>query len=143
MSAGVVSIRDYATTRGAEAEAPRAWPVESQLQRTPFGATVVMFVHPDCPCTRASKAELAKIQASAPPTTKFIVTPVVAEATRFGAKTSGDVVVYDVAGQLQFHGGITATRGHVGPSRGHDLVDDLIHGRVTGSFTAPVFGCAL
>ncbi len=143
VGAGVVAMRDYSTTEGVRAEAPVDWPTDSALQRAPFGPTVVMFVHPDCPCTGASKTELAEIERTAPPTAKFIITPVVREATRFGAKTSGDVVVYDAGGRLQFHGGITAIRGHVGPSRGHDLVSDLIHGKVSGSYTAPVFGCAL
>lgn len=141
--AGVLAMHDYETTAGQRDAAPAVWPSGSQLVRAPFGSTVVMFIHPDCPCTRASRAELAEIQRDAPPTTRFIVTPVPGEAARFGAKTSGDVVVYDAGGRLQFHGGITATRGHVGPNRGHELVADLIHGRVAGSFATPVFGCAL
>jgi hypothetical protein len=48
---------EAATTR----EADRAWPRESQLARDSQQPTLVMFVHPHCPCTRASLAELTAI----------------------------------------------------------------------------------
>lgn len=41
------------------------WPVESAIPFGGEGSTLVMFVHPQCPCTRASLAELEKIVARA------------------------------------------------------------------------------
>ena len=52
----------YESTPGAspDKEAPRQWPA-GVLERTPGKATLVMFAHPKCPCTRASIAELAEL----------------------------------------------------------------------------------
>jgi hypothetical protein len=65
-------------------------------------------------------------------------------ANQFGVQTSGHLLIYDSAGRLQYEGGITPARGHVGTSVGHDAVRTLIAGE---SNAAPshcaVFGCAL
>jgi len=52
----------YESTPGAapEKEAPRQWPAGA-LERAAGKATLVMFAHPKCPCTRASIAELAEL----------------------------------------------------------------------------------
>jgi hypothetical protein len=48
----------------ARAAAPSAlWPAESQIQRARERATLVMLVHPHCPCSRASIGELALLMA--------------------------------------------------------------------------------
>ena len=143
VAVGIVLMTRYDSTQGATASAPATWPRSSSIIPARFGATVVMFVHPDCPCTRASRAELAEISRTAPPTTELIITSDLAEARRFGAQTSGDVVVYDAAGALRFHGGITISRGHVGHNLGHARVDAIVHGASTGVAQTPVFGCAL
>jgi hypothetical protein len=65
------------------------------------------------------------------------------EARRFGAETSGWVVLYDPGGRLLFAGGITNARGHAGDSEGRRAVLALLgQGRATRS-RAPVFGCSL
>jgi len=66
-----------------------------------------------------------------------------AEAKRFGAETSGAVVLYDRAGRLVFHGGITAARGHEGDSFGQQRIAALLTGARADRTDAPVFGCAL
>lgn len=43
---------------GAQGLAPARWPTASRIARTPGRPTLVMFVHPRCPCTRAALAEL-------------------------------------------------------------------------------------
>ncbi len=143
VAAGVVEITRYETTPGESSPAPAVWPRDSVIRTAAYGTTVVMFVHPSCPCTEASKSELAEIKRFAPPTTRFIVTTDREEARRFGAKTSGDVVVYDMTGKRRFSGGITGYRGHVGHNVGHTMVDMIIHDQTRGSFDLPVFGCAL
>lgn len=65
------------------------------------------------------------------------------EAERLGAVTSGQVVLYDVAGELRFSGGITSTRGHEGDNPGVRAVLSLL---LDGDHTRgqhPVFGCPL
>lgn len=66
-----------------------------------------------------------------------------AEAARFGAATSGQVVLYDARGQLQFEGGITGVRGHVGDNLGRQRVLSLLAGRPVDRHDHHVFGCAL
>jgi hypothetical protein len=65
------------------------------------------------------------------------------ESTRFGALTSGYVVLYDPTGRLIFSGGITAMRGHAGENVGRDTVVDLIEGRTAKHHVHEVFGCPL
>ena len=63
------------------------------------------------------------------------------EARRFGALTSGQVVLYDRNGLLKFSGGITIARGHRGENAGHQaIVDWLTHGTAERS-SEVVFGC--
>jgi hypothetical protein len=66
-----------------------------------------------------------------------------AEAERFGATTSGDVVLYDPEGILKFHGGITAGRGHEGDNRGKSAVEAIVRADENSLDRSPVFGCAL
>lgn len=65
------------------------------------------------------------------------------EATRFGALTSGQVLLYDAAGALRFSGGITASRGHSGDNAGRTAIEDLLAGRSDTLARTPVFGCQL
>lgn len=48
----------YETTPSAAAGAPLAWPPSSVLPRDAHLYSLVMFVHPQCPCTAASLSEL-------------------------------------------------------------------------------------
>jgi hypothetical protein len=48
---------------GTPAEPPAVWPTDCLLPRATDRPTLVMFVHPRCPCSRASLAELAGIMA--------------------------------------------------------------------------------
>lgn len=66
-----------------------------------------------------------------------------AEAARFGAATSGQVVLYDSAGRLQFAGGITGARGHVGANTGEARVISLVKTGEADSHEHEVFGCGL
>jgi hypothetical protein len=65
------------------------------------------------------------------------------DAALFGAKTSGQVVLYGADGKLEFAGGITPTRGHEGDSVGFDRVVGLVSGRWAARVTSAVFGCSL
>ena len=53
----------YSAIPGQTMAAKLAWPDESQLARNPQGGTLVMFVHPQCPCSRASVSELEELLA--------------------------------------------------------------------------------
>lgn len=66
-----------------------------------------------------------------------------AEAHRFGAETSGHVVLYDASGVLQFAGGITNARGHAGDSEGRRAVLSLLASGKANRSAAPTFGCTI
>jgi hypothetical protein len=63
LAVGLGVMFRYETTEGATAAVPDTWPADSELPRDPGRATVVLFAHPMCPCTRASLRELAAIMA--------------------------------------------------------------------------------
>jgi hypothetical protein len=65
------------------------------------------------------------------------------EARRFGSKTSGQILLYSEKGDLQFSGGITATRGHSGESAGRRSILALLTNGSAEQRTTPVYGCPL
>src|SRR6185436_17481287 len=101
------------------------------------------------PCTRATLAELARLAARVGTSADIRVvvarvdgsaadvvrTPIpgaivvadddARERSLFGTYTSGDVLLYSSDGRLLFHGGITAARGHEGPSAGSERIADI------------------
>jgi hypothetical protein len=77
------------------------------------------------------------------PDVHLIEDPGGCEAARFGAQTSGDVLLYGADARLLFRGGITPGRGHVGDNPGWDAIIRLISGGSTSLSEAPVFGCPL
>lgn len=60
---GLSVLWGYENTPGAAAKPSVLWPADSRIQRAPDRATLVMTVHPHCPCTRASIGELAQLMA--------------------------------------------------------------------------------
>jgi hypothetical protein len=65
------------------------------------------------------------------------------EARRFGAETSGFVVLYRASGELLFRGGITGSRGHAGDNAGVEAIVSIVNGETAASRQTPVFGCSL
>ena len=139
--------------------------------RSRQGPTLVMFIHPHCPCTAASLVQLGEIarhKAFHAVTAYLLITDVTdclsgdnvalarnipgavvlvdsqnAEAQRFGGSTSGATFIFDPAGRLAFDGGITAARGHQGENQASAAALAAIQGSSDGSVRMPVFGCAL
>ena len=64
-------------------------------------------------------------------------------ARALGADTSGDVLLFDPSGALQFHGGLTPGRGLPGESAGSAALDALLEGRPARLTEGPAFGCPL
>lgn len=58
---GIERVSRYALTPAVQQPLVPVWPTTSSLPRTPGRTTLVMFVHPQCPCTRASLSELEQI----------------------------------------------------------------------------------
>lgn len=60
---GLSLLLNYENTPALSAKPSALWPAESRIQRASEGATLVMLVHPHCPCSRASIGELALLMA--------------------------------------------------------------------------------
>jgi hypothetical protein len=62
---GMAALWSYGARPGAAAAPPPHWPIASTLDRAPGRATLLVFAHPHCPCTRASLEEIDRLLASA------------------------------------------------------------------------------
>jgi hypothetical protein len=60
---GARILLNYESTPGTPAVAPSQWPSNSRIARPSNMFTLMMLAHPDCPCTRASLAELEILMA--------------------------------------------------------------------------------
>jgi hypothetical protein len=60
---GLIYVWSYEAGPGLIAPPPAKWPSASSIQLERDRATLVMAVHPQCPCSRASIEELAAIMA--------------------------------------------------------------------------------
>ena len=171
---GVERIWAYKATPGVNAVAPQQWPGSNLVSLSAGRSTLVMFVHPQCSCTRASLAELDSILRQSngrlsawvlflhPPGTterweksatwdtaqrmrgvRVASDDNGIESDRFGASTSGQVVLYDAQGRLQFSGGITGARGHMGANSGETRVISLANTGTADAHDHAVYGCGL
>jgi hypothetical protein len=61
LGAGFAVLWSYKLRPGEAALPPSLWPPDSRIPRRHDRATLVLFAHPKCPCTRASVAELARL----------------------------------------------------------------------------------
>lgn len=77
------------------------------------------------------------------PGVRVMTDPEGKEAGLFGAVASGQTILYDAAGKLQFSGGITAGRGHSGDNAGRSTLVALITRGKSELRETPVYGCSL
>ncbi|WP_145251176.1 thioredoxin domain-containing protein [Aeoliella mucimassa] len=181
-----VGVWSWTTCYEFKTDAPSAtlaslerWPSDSELVLAGDRPTLVFFVHPRCPCTRASVRQLertltgAGLSNGAQP--KLIVVATVPEdadrawratdvitrsarlpfaevhwdtsgkeSSRFGATTSGTLMLFQPDGALCFAGGVTSSRGHEGDNQGsRNLLVALRQEQSLAISHQPVFGCKL
>jgi hypothetical protein len=60
---GLNRLWQYENSPGITTEPPAHWPASSQIRIPEGSASLIMFIHPHCPCTRASVGELALLMA--------------------------------------------------------------------------------
>ena len=65
------------------------------------------------------------------------------EAELFGVCTSGTCLLYSDDGELIFSGGINVSRGHIGPNRGRDLLQQSLASKSKEHRDYVAFGCPL
>ncbi len=63
IGAGMLLMHAYALSPGDPGAPPARWPARSHLGRDGARPQLLIFLHPRCPCSRASVAELAGILA--------------------------------------------------------------------------------
>lgn len=102
----------------------------------------VVFFRPVGDGSRWAKTALWD-RAAAIPGVRVLDDPDGAESARFGAETSGHVLLYDGAGRLMFSGGVTAARGRGGANPGRDTVVAMLTGGLVSRHETPVFGCSI
>jgi hypothetical protein len=174
MFGGWQLVRYAAAATVSPRQVPAILPVGISTDARPH---LIVFVHPHCPCTRATIANLDRLLART--NGKLDVTAVVvvplgatsdwadtanvravraiegvetrtdwggAEANRFGATTSGYVLLYTADRNLAYAGGITPARGHEGDCKGIDQILAIVAGG-TAQLEIPqpqtAAGCAL
>ena len=170
LAAGLMfSLMHYAATASLDRPGITEWPLESAIERAPERSTLLCFVHPRCACTEATLRELERVVSRSPhaavriifredpshdlasartwslaesvPGAERFVDVEGREADRFGAATSGLVLLFDGAGALRFRGGITSSRGHEGDSAGARALESALRSNAVGK--AAIFGCGL
>lgn len=170
---GLLALASYEGRPATIASRPTHWPASTTLAPNASGATVLMFLHPRCPCSRASLEQfLATLRRSQTTATLVVFEPLTApdnwyggdlydlalehpehlqivpdpggaEAARFGATASGTCLIFDEQQQLTFHGGVTISRGHRGPNAGWKALEVQLQRPSTPTVVYPVFGCSL
>lgn len=65
LAAGTGWMSWYTRLPGQVSGAPTRWPRESTVARDPARFTLLLFLHPQCPCSRATLAELERFLARA------------------------------------------------------------------------------
>lgn len=66
-----------------------------------------------------------------------------AETGLFNARTSGTALLYDSAGKLRFHGGVTRARGQEGDNAGSSAIADIVNTNFSDHENTSVFGCPI
>jgi hypothetical protein len=182
VSLGFAGLGAYGVTAGYRGAVPGAWPADVARPAEP---TVLCFIHPKCPCSRATLTELRRLALELPDSTfaeLIVFQPEEAEgfwgnavwrelctssqisawgegrvaprmnvrldrggaiAKKFGAATSGMILAYGRDGELRFQGGITASRGHEGPSVSQRWLTEALGSEERAPSSAPVFGCPI
>lgn len=169
---GMKWLADYSFTPGEAGRPAAAWP-GADLAQGAGRFTLVVGLHPECPCSDATLAELDRAllesgealeaivifndtvpgasardsalyrQAVQLPRTRVVCLTSAAELKRFDFRTSGETRLYRPDGKLVFRGGITGSRGHAGDNPGTDAVVRYARAEICGTTATPAFGCAL
>ena len=169
---GMKWMTDYSFTPGEAGTPATSWP-GAEIGRGSGRFTLVVGLHPECPCSQATLDELDRIlleagdsldvivvfddtvptvpvrssslyqRAAQLPRTRLVCLTSAAELQRFDFRTSGETRLYRPDGKLAFRGGITASRGHVGDNPGATAVVRYTRAELCGTTATPAFGCAL
>lgn len=167
---GTGSMFLYSLTPGKSSALERA-PGSTKLLENTGNPTLLLFIHPQCSCSKATLKELVKLleergplevkiifinpsnvenfldgeiwnQAIRIPDVDVLVDTNHVEAKLFKVKTSGHAILFDESGKRVFSGGLTASRGHEGTSSGSEFIRSWLQNRSEKTFISKIFGCS-
>jgi len=76
---GLAAFSIYQTRQGTRGTIPAHWPADSRIDRTAGHSTLLVFLHPNCPCSMASVHSLQRCLRAIPPEgrprTVFVMRP--------------------------------------------------------------------
>ncbi len=163
---GTKLLTEYSFEAGASGRPAETWPAEAGISRADGIPTLVLALHPECACSRATLDELGVILTRTTPHLRAVIVFTDPEPDRpagastlfktassmpgvtlmrdrdgttlkkFNFLTSGETRLYDPHGHLLFKGGITPSRGHPGENPGRSHIISTVR---TPSSTAPAF----
>ncbi len=147
---GLWALTAYNFTPSARAEVLTTWPADTSLmEATHLIQDLDDEIHWIAVLQQSAQASndtftpsMTTLAAKIPGLTTFIDKGSV-EARRFGARTSGEVLLFGPDGKLRFHGGLTRGRGHEGVSIGTLAVRDWVRFGSAARDTCNVYGCQL
>jgi hypothetical protein len=173
VGAGFTVLGQYETKRGEGAAVPSGWPAAATLERALDRPTLLVFVHPRCPCTSATIEELNRLLARSSDRVRAIVafysdpslgdTWVYSPSYASAARIPGVILVEDPLGSsarlfgartsgqacLYDRSGQLVFTGGITRARGHAGDSDgsrSVLALILGggnAASAPVFGCSL
>ena len=173
VATGCAVLAAYAAAPGAQGQSLADWPRLCVIPLEASRPTLLMFLHPLCPCSNASVDELNELvgrygnrvrahvvilrsrsldRGGGPRFDRSLANAAGittwddeggALSRRFGVLTSGHVLLYGAGGRLLYTGGITPARGHRGDNFGTRAVLAELLGEPVERSSAPAFGCPL
>ncbi len=144
-----------------------------ELQADSGLVSLTCFIHPQCPCTRATLRDLERVATHVRETAQLRVvvaypsdhpewmsTATVAFASTIsgvrivpdpgglltaacGVKTSGHTLIYGPEGDLRYSGGLVPLRNHEGNAETRDCVLQVIESQPKRPVQTPAFGCPM
>lgn len=170
---GFVWLADYSSRPSVSAKVSPILPSGIFSETKNEKPKLVVFIHPRCQCGRAALDELARLVAENQipvdikiifyrpdsASAKWIETDLLRTAQQipnvaigimneteiesFGIATSGQTIVYDSRGNIEFSGGITVSRGHEAKRIGRASIESILNGEEPLVRETSVFGCLL
>ncbi len=149
---GTKLLTEYSFAAGASGHPAETWPASAGISRADGIATLVLALHPECACSRATLDELGVILTETTPRLRAVIVftdpdpahPAGASSLfktvqampgvtvvrdrdgeilkKFNFLTSGETRLYNPDGTLLFKGGITPSRGHPGENPGRSRI---------------------
>jgi hypothetical protein len=138
VGAGIGALLRYSNTAGTAAVPPHRWPAASSIRRGVGRATLLVFAHPQCPCTAATLDELAQIDAETRQTLDVhVIFYAPEQASQAWVRSANWRRVADTPGfhEVEDWGGRETRRFHVATSGQALLYDDAGNLRFSGGIT--------